>query len=393
MKKQLKSVISLFSICAVIAILLALTNALTLPTIKKNDEAKANEALLLVLPTGEDFKKVDISSYTLPSTVVESYTEKNGGCVFKLVTAGYASDLVIMCGINADGTVSGALCLSSNETLGEEKTYGDKMKGQTADTIDAADTVSGATKTTEAYRGAVKDAINAFIIIGGGSVDLRSEEEILNDNLSAALPSAEGKFTSLFIVEEISGVDSIYTADNRSGAVYVCGESFVAVNSEGKVISQTSDELRATVEAAAAVIKASSLTELDLSKYSDLPSALTKASKTASGNFVLTLNGSGYGINGGNQWHPASGEHIVIQISMTPKGKIIQCETVSQKESEGYGDECAKPSFYSQFNGKTESNYNDIDVISGATLTTNGYLNAVKRAFEAVKILQGGTAQ
>lgn len=394
MKKQVKSIISLFSICAVIAILLALTNALTYPIIKENDDKKANQSLLVVLPDGKNFTKQDTSKYgELPKTIVEVYSEENGGYVFKMVTSGYSSNLVIMCGIRADGTVSKAICLSSNETLGAEEAYGDKLKDASFDTIDSIDTVSGATKTTAAFRSAVKDALSAFKKLNGEEVDFRTEEEIFAENLSTALPSAQGKFTYLFISEEISGVDSIYTADNGSGAVYICGDSFVAVNPEGKVTSQTSDELRATVEAAAAIIKASSLTELDLSAYNNLPTALTEASVSASGNFVLTLKGAGYGITGGNQWHPASGKYIIIKISMTPEGKIINCQTISQEESKGIGDACADTDFYSQFNGKNESNYQEIDAISGATMTTNGYLNAVKRAFEAVKILKGGTEQ
>ena len=45
--------------------------------------------------------------------------------------------------------------------------------------------------------------------------------------------------------------------------------------------------------------------------------------------------------------------------------------------------------FYSQFNGKDETNYKEIDAISGATLTTNGYKNAVAKALEAVKQMEG----
>ena len=41
------------------------------------------------------------------------------------------------------------------------------------------------------------------------------------------------------------------------------------------------------------------------------------------------------------------------------------------------------------FNGKEEANYREIDAISGATLTTNGYKTAVSKVFEAIKILKG----
>ena len=390
MKKQIKAIFALFAICLVTALLLALANALTAPMIEKAENAAANAALLEVLPDGEDFQKIDISGFELPSTVVEAYSEKNGGKVFKLVTSGYSPDLIIMCGINADGSVSGALCLSSGETLGYEKTYGESLKGATDATINDIDTISGATKTTAAYRSAVLDAINAAKIIGGESVDIRTPEEILADNLNAAFPAGNGKFSSLFIAEEVVGIDAVYTADNGEGAVYVCGDTFVGVDKNGKVVSEATAELKAKVEAAAAILAASSSEAIDLTKYEGLPTALTEAEKTASGNYILTLNASGYGLTGGSQWHPASGKYIVIKVSMTAEGKIINTLTVSQAESEGIGDACANPGFYSQFNGKTESNYADIDAIGGATMTTNGYKNAVLRAFEALKILTGG---
>ena len=390
MKKQIRSILSLFVICLVTALVLAFTNSLTAPLIEKAQNAAANEALLQVLPNGEDFEKIDISGFELPATVVEAYTEKNGGGVFKLNTTGYSSDMIIMCGINADGSVSGAVCLSSGETLGYEKTFGDSLKGKTDTTINEVNTISGATKTTGAYRAAVLDAINAFKIIGGESVDIRTPEQILADNLNAALPAGNGNFSPLFIAEEIVGVDTVYAADNGEGAVYLCGESFIGVDKNGKVVSETTAELKATVETAAAILASSSSEELDITAYEGLPSAVTAASKTASGNYILTLNAAGYGITGGNQWHPASGKYIVIKISMTADGKIINCLTVSEEESDGIGDACAKPDFYNQFNGKTEDNYSDIDAIGGATMTTNGYKTAVLRAFEAVKILTGG---
>ena len=127
-----------------------------------------------------------------------------------------------------------------------------------------------------------------------------------------------------------------------------------------------------------------------LEDYEGLPSQLVWAKKTATGNYILEIKAAGYGITGGSQYHPASGKYIMIQISITKDGKILDCLTVSQEETPGIGDACAKEDFYSQFDGKTESDYKDIDAISGATLTTNGYLKAIERAFNSVKIFEGG---
>ena len=383
MKKAIKSTVVLVAICAVMAILLALTNALTAPIIAENQNAAANQALLQVMPNGEGFESVEFDAEKLPKTIKEVFKEKNGGYVFNMETTGYGAGLLIMCGVNADGTVSGVVCLGSSETLGHEKTFGANFAGKDAAGVDAVDTISGATKTTAAFKGAVKDALNAAIILGGGSVDLRTEEEILNDNLSAALPAGEGKFGKVFITEVIEGIDAVYAAENGKGYVYVIGEQFVAVDEAGNTDNET-------VAAAHAILSVSTAEDIDLSAFADLPAKLLSAKKTATGNYILETKGAGYGIKGGDDYHPASGKYIEIRICLTPEGKILDVITTFQEESKGIGDACANEKFYGQFDGKTEGDYKEIDAIGGATMTTNGYLEAIETAFASVKILEGG---
>ena len=388
MKKYLKSVIALTSICAVIAILLSVTNYVTAPVIAENAASAANEALVVVMPEGKDFTPIDLASYELPETVNEAYSEASGGYVIKLTTSGYGSDMVIMCGINAAGEVTGATCLSSNETLGEEKTYGETAIGTSLDSIDGLATVAGVTKTTQGYKDAIKDALNTAVILGGGSVDIRSEEEILADNLSAALPTGEGKFTKWFVTESLTDVSDVYVADNGTGYVFISGEAFIAVDSEGNVLTEVSDDVKAVMSANAQTVASSESTEIDITGYENMPSAIEKAYKTTSGNYVFELHAAGFGKNGDPYYYP-SGEYIDIKVSVTADGKVLACETISQKETDGIGSACADASFYSQFNGKDETNYGDIDAISGATITTNGYKTGVSKVFEAVKILEG----
>ena len=383
MKKAIKSTVVLVAICAVMAILLALTNALTAPIIAENQNAAANQALLQVMPNGEGFESVEFDAEKLPKTIKEVFKEKNGGYVFNMETTGYGAGLLIMCGVNADGTVSGVVCLGSSETLGHEKTFGANFAGKDAAGVDAVDTISGATKTTAAFKGAVKDALNAAIILGGGSVDLRTEEEILNDNLSAALPAGEGKFGKVFITEVIEGIDAVYAAENGKGYVYVIGEQFVAVDEAGNTDNET-------VAAAHVILSASTAEDIDLSAFADLPAKLLSAKKTATGNYILETKGAGYGIKGGDDYHPASGKYIEIRICLTPEGKILDVITTFQEESQGIGDACANEKFYGQFDGKTEGDYKEIDAIGGATMTTNGYLEAIETAFASVKIMEGG---
>ena len=394
MKKSIKSILVLVSICATVTVLLALTNAITAPIILENEQKNANAALLEVLPEGGSFETLDLGAYTLPATVSEVYRAEKGGYVVKLNTTGYASGMVLMCGISADGSVSGTKLIASAETpsIGgvAANTIAEGVIGKNVGDIDSVDTVSGATKTTAAYRAAVKDALNTVIILGGGSVDLRSEEEILNDTLSEALPQAEGKFSKYFFVEVIEGIDAVYLAENGAGAVCVIGEQFIAVNADDQVLTDCSEADGQTVIAAMAQIRGTETADLDLTAYTGLPSQLVSAKRTATGNYIIEIKAAGYGIAGGDEYHPASGEYIYIRLSLTAEGKIIDCLTLSQAETNGIGSACADEALYGQFDGKTEDTYADIDAISGATLTTDGYKKAVLRAFESVKIFEGG---
>ena len=123
-----------------------------------------------MLPDGGSFEAVDIGAYTLPGTVSAVYRAENGGYVVKLDTKGYSSGMVVMCGISAEGKVVGTKLLSSSETpsIGgaAADVFSELVKGKDRDNILNVDTVSGATKTTEAYRAAVKDALETVAIIG-----------------------------------------------------------------------------------------------------------------------------------------------------------------------------------------------------------------------------------
>ena len=386
MKNHLKSIIVLTAICGVMAILLSATNFLTAPIIKQNENSAANKALIEVMPEGKEFTLVDITEYELPQTVTSVYKEASGGYVVQLTTAGYSTGLVIMCGVDKEGTITGATCLASGETLGAEKTYGQNVLGKSLEDIDSVDTVASITRTTEAYKNAVKDALNTAVILGGGSVDLRSEEEILKDNLDAALHAAGGEFTPWFMVEDLDGVAAVYKADNSSGMVIVYNGNFYGIDATGAVISEADDTTKTTLADYVKKITSSKVNQFNTSK--ELPSAILKTEKTASGNYVFEVKASGFGINGDSYYNP-SGEPIIIKASVTKEGKIIACLTLSQKESEGYGAQCAEPKFYTQFSGKDQTNYKEIDAIGGATITTNGYVTAVGRVIEAVNILEG----
>lgn len=390
MKSSIKSIIVLVGICTVLTVLLALVNSITAPIIAENQQAAANAALLEVMPDGEGFEKIDISEYELPTTVVEVYKETNGGFVFKLNATGYAPNMIIMCGVDANLTVTGATCLSSQETWGKEETFGELLIGKNSDTI--VDVESSATSyTIKGYRSAVKDAINAAIILAGGSADLRTEEQIFADNLAAALPAGNGEFIKKPVFGEDNVIDFVYAAKNESGYVYVTDKTFVGINADGEVLTEGLTEDVMTLAKAKAEL-AKTQTTVDTAD-SGINKNITMVQKSAEGNYIISINGIGFAYLGDDSaYQPARNIPIEICVVISPEGTILKCLTVAHEESGGYGTVCGEESYYSQFDGKNSDTYKEVDGISGATITTNGYMKAIERAFEAVSILEGGVA-
>jgi len=168
---NVKSFTVLVAICVVVAALMGIVNVITAPIIEKIEAQKVQDAMLVVLPTGQNFTKLDVE--VVNDSVQEIYTEANGGYVFKISATGYASGMVIMCGINADGVVTGATCIASSETLEKEKTYGQSFVGKDSDSVGSVDTVTGATLTTSAYKEAIITALDTY--------ELLTESEAQND--------------------------------------------------------------------------------------------------------------------------------------------------------------------------------------------------------------------
>ncbi len=379
MKKHLKTVISLTVICAVVSVLLGITNHITAPKIAEQERLSTQGSFNDVLPSGKDFKEIPTDKFN--SAVKQAFSSSDGGYVFKIEVSGYADGLVIMCGVNSDGKVAGATCIASNETNGAEKDYGNRFKDKTLKNVDSVDTISGSTRTTSAYKDAIKYALEAFAILGGAEIDTRSEAEILADTL----PEAEGKFTIYYMSNDAT----VYRADNTTGYVFIIGGKYIATDNQGKIVGEHSDEIKKTVKNVFDNTAFDNLTRINLKKYKKITSDIEYAYKTPQGNYMFDVKAAGYGIQGGSKYSTPSGEYIKIRIFISKNGEILSCVTTFQAESKNIGDACASKDYYSKYIGKTSDSYSQVDTISGATITSIGYEKAVGSAFNAFKILKG----
>lgn len=394
MKSKLMPTVVLTCICLVVALMLAGINMVTGPIIKAAQDAATNEALLKVLPDGKNFTKIELND-SYPKVVDAAY-KADGGYVFRMTVTGKNS-MIIMCGINTEGKVVGTKVIDDNETPDYSKNVfplvegtDGAYKGMSLEGFEPQ-LVSKATLTSTAYSEAIKAALQAFVIANGGSVDLRTPEEILQDNCNAALGTEGVKFTKWLKIAELPGIDAVYSAEGGRGYVFVIGEAFIAYNEFGDLVSTgVSAENIATADAAYNTVSSITLKKLDAIP-AGVSTTIVKAIYSASnGAYVFELNALGYQMSSdyGTQ------VPIVINLAISADGKIADVVTVSEEESDGIGDKCAEEEYYKEWIGKdaTGAASPDTGAISGATVTSNGYRQAIKSAFLAFeKLTTGGT--
>ena len=387
-KKSLKDVIVLVVICAVFATVLAAVNSITAPIIAERLEAAANEAYMAVMPDAKGFKDVDISGKNLYPTVKEVKEETSGmGYAIKLETKGYDKGMILIVGVTTDGVVTGATCIDSNETNGDEKSYGNNFVGKDLAGAGAVDLISGSTMTTNAYRSAILDAINTVAILGGAQIDTRPEEVKFQAALEAALPGGK-VFTKVVLLSALEGIDAVYEAEDGKGYVCLIGTDstgiFLGVDADGKAVGEMSAEHKALAEAAIASVKANVAVDVDLTPYKDnslIANYVNYVKKTGAGTFMIEIKTSGnYTVD----------TPIVVLVVIAADGKVVDAQTVSHAETPSPGGmQLEDGKFNANFIGKDEAGAGEVDTVSGATFTTTAYKNAILNAFNVVKILGG----
>jgi Na+-translocating ferredoxin:NAD+ oxidoreductase RnfG subunit len=373
---------------------------LTADTIKAKREEAENKAYEIVMPDAGGFENVDFSSVSNISKTVKAIKKaKSGsGYVVKVETKGYANGLVILIAVNPEGVITAATCVSSNETYGLENEMNKLVVGTNAQTI--VDVKAGVTSATiNGYRGAVRDALNALILVGGGEVDNRTEAEIFEDRLEEAIGDEEADFENVYVVgnngniytNEDLQVKFIHKATNGKGYVFVIENNFIGIDSEGNVIGETevTEANKAIIDNVLGLISDFAYEDVDIEEYKnsvdkDIKKAfrsINYVKKNSDGISLVEITATGYNTN----------VKIVMLVTIDADGKIIDNYAISHSESGDFGaKEFKDGNFNANFNGKTEEEANGVDTVAGVTVSTKAYKDAILKVFKAMTILEGG---
>ncbi len=169
-RDMIRSIAMLTLICIVISAALAVVNSFTSPVSQANAAARENEMRRQVIPDAAVFTPVE--SAQLSPQIISAYTAqddagKAAGCVFTVKGTGFGGPITIMCAIGPDGKILNCRAL---DISGETKTLGGKVAdaGYSAQYAGAdaelagVDAISGATITSNAYKGCVLAAFEAY---------------------------------------------------------------------------------------------------------------------------------------------------------------------------------------------------------------------------------------
>lgn len=394
MKKHLTTVITLFCICAVVAVALAAVNGVTAPEIAKRQKAEAMKAVVVVLPGADaaTIKEVDLTKYSgLPASVTAAYEDPTGlGFVVQIQFAGFNPGNVAMIGVSADGKVTGTKVITNTESAGFGADHLPKLDAanyyndNTVDTIDSVDTVAGCTVSTKAYRAAIKDALNAAIILSGA----RTADQIFSDNLNTALGTTNGNFEKLVLTDDIVGIDAMYLEKGGAGYVVEIEGNFIGVNMDGEIVAsvdaktnviEIADDVKETAIAAVSSVKNVTYTDIDLSQYPSIPEGIASAQVSNKGTYVIVVDFKGY----------SEGNKVEVTIA---GGKVIATKSLVNNDTPAYGG-AAIPELDANghYNGSTLDDIDSVDTVAGVTVSTKAYREAIKNALVAATTFEGGS--
>lgn len=109
----------------------------------------------------------------------------------------------------------------------------------------------------------------------------------------------------------------------------------------------------------------------------NLPERVTEVYTATNGaGYVFMLTTKGYG-----------GDMKLI-CGMDANGVIEQCKTLSHAETSGLGSKTAEDPYRNQYCKKSADTLSEVDAITGATISSNAYKNAIEDAFKAYDMVK-----
>ena len=380
-----KLALRLFIFALVASVLLAVTNEVTKGPIEQQKLASKMAALNTVLP-GCEYEQIEYEGISDDSALDEIFIGKNADGSIKgyALTAnpqGYGGEIPITLGVSEGGYVTQVYVGSLQETQGLGSRVGDDAFKEQFIAIAAdpdtlrndVDTIAGATISSSAFVNAVQE----MLTYTKGTLGIE--------------PHAGDKDAILAEAAAINGGDEgedapVETTTNTYDVTgFAAFKVDVTVDSNGKIVSVSVPENNETPGFGADLIADQSVFDAlagqDIATAQiDVKSGVTLTSNAINDALKQAASAGESGEGSAKAYDVTGFAPFKVEIALDDAGKIVSVSVPENNETPGFGaDLIADQSVFDALVGQDITTA-QIDVKSGATLTSNAINDALKQA-------------
>ena len=377
-------------IAAVVTGALVATESVTTPIIEQQAAAAADAARAVVLPSADSFTQVTVDE--MPEGGVDIYEANNGtGYVVTAQAKGYGGMLKVMVGIDSNGLISGTEVLENNETQGlgskvSEHAFMDQYIGKDS-TLEGIETISGTTISSNAFSKAVQNAYQVYGVAAGVEV-AGTQRDPITDEVKAELFPNVTSFQKYAVEGEAykAGDEGYIVVTSNAG---FAGDVTTAIGFDlngaitGVVFTETSEtqdygEQYTRASWKDAQVGKTSADELDLISGSTVTYDALKLNFTEAFEMLPTLADASLEYEGTAEGYNGT---MTVAVGIDSTGAITSVRLVDSADD--FASKVSDEAFTSQFVGKTSAD--GISTISGATVSSTAFIEAVNNALAAQK--------
>lgn len=377
-------------IAAVVTGALVATESVTTPIIEQQAAAAADAARAVVLPSADSFTQVTVDE--MPEGGVDIYEANNGtGYVVTAQAKGYGGMLKVMVGIDSNGLISGTEVLENNETQGlgskvSEHAFMDQYIGKDS-TLEGIETISGTTISSNAFSKAVQNAYQVYGVAAGVEV-AGTQRDPITDEVKAEL------FPNVTSFQKYAVEGEAYKAGDEGYIVVTSNAGFagdvttaIGFDLNGAITGVVFTETSETQDYGEQYIRASwkdaqvgktSADELDLISGSTVTYDALKLNFTEAFEMLPTLADASLEYEGTAEGYNGT---MTVAVGIDSTGAITSVRLVDSADD--FASKVSDEAFTSQFVGKTSTD--GISTISGATVSSTAFIEAVNNALAAQK--------